>query len=351
MRRSRNVRRMSKKVIRRTKRKNTRTKRKNTRKRTPKKTLRRSNRRSNGRTNRRKIIGGVVSPLPKLIRINKDRTIINAFGDEKKTVKTGKICLMLAKSDVMGQILILFKGENREYKIALVDGQSKSGATGNTLSAIDEFTSFPDTLLKQRTVDGKVEYKYEDSELEKMYEYLRGLDTERYKEIGMIKTIQVEALKYINNILIPNPYLDEEPVFTKLSSDPTKDFEKIKEEIMLERRGDSWRDSLVAMMEWRRWWRRQAAAEEKRQAEAEEKRQAEAATRIAAMQRGKQDRARVDGMWEAKRLEEVEAEKKRLFELQMVYPSWMEKKAKIKKKQANQEYERKIATEEVTVDV
>ncbi len=49
MRRSRNVRRMSKKVVRKTKR----TKRKNTRRRTPKKVLRRTNKRSNKRTNRR----------------------------------------------------------------------------------------------------------------------------------------------------------------------------------------------------------------------------------------------------------------------------------------------------------
>ena len=251
MRRSRNVRRMSKKVARRTKRMNTRrvklkrTKRKNTRKntrrRTPKKTLRRTNRRSNGRTkrrtnrrtNRRKIIGGEVSPQPKLIRIIKKRKIINAFGDEAKIVEAGKICLMLAKSDQIGQILILFMGGDGNYKLVLVNSTSITGIMRKTISAIEELISFPDTLLKQRTVDGEIKYKYEGSELQKMYEYLKGLDTEKYKGIGKIKIIQAEALKYIDNVFLKYP--DGEHVFTKLSSDPTKDFEKIKEEIMLER--------------------------------------------------------------------------------------------------------------------
>tara|TARA_B100000900_G_C20555126_1_gene706450 strand:- start:95 stop:802 length:708 start_codon:yes stop_codon:yes gene_type:complete len=224
---------MSKKVVRRMKRKNTRkrTKRKNTRNRT----LRRTNKRTNRRTKRKKIIGGIVSPQPKLIRITKKRTIINAFGDKDKQVKAGKICLMLAISDKKGQILILFKGGDGEYKIAIVDSRSTVWLTQKTISAIKELTRFPDTLLKQHTQSREVvEYKYKDSELQKMYEYLKRLDTkEKYKEILTIETIQAEALEYIDNIL--NPYPVGEPVFTQLSSDPTKDLKQIKIEIMLER--------------------------------------------------------------------------------------------------------------------
>ena len=75
-------------------------------------------------------------------------------------------------------------------------------------------------------MDGEIKYKYEGSELQKMYEYLKELDTEKYKGIGKIKIIQAEALKYIDNVFLKYP--DGEHVFTKLSSDPTKDFEKIK---------------------------------------------------------------------------------------------------------------------------
>ena len=140
MRRSRNVRRMSKKVVRRTKRKNTRrvklkrtkrTKRKNTRKRTLRRTSynKKSNRnRRNRRNINNRIYGGVnLKDIPCFVKFDKIRRI-----SDKEGIKPSSPCLLLrymkdTEDTEDTKVLVAYRaGTDRSYKLAIVDSMSSS---------------------------------------------------------------------------------------------------------------------------------------------------------------------------------------------------------------------------------